>query len=145
MTRLSAAFTRGPALVTFVTAGDPAPHVDKEILRVMARIDDPMSLADQFVGRIAGDAAELAVDEDDLAAPIGHGDYGVLIQCRLVCAKELLQILVFFTGPFQAPGTGRIWLRTCQNSGDRCSLPAFARVRSFDYFPVDRGHLFSKL
>ena len=54
--------------------GDGAPHVGPESLRVMARIDDAVALAQQFIAVVSADAAKRLVDLQNRAVGCGHRD-----------------------------------------------------------------------
>ena len=71
---------------------DGLPELRHEGLRVEARVDDPVVLAEQFLPGVLGDGAELLVHVGDAALGIGDGDDGVLVQ-------GTLEILEFPDGP----------------------------------------------
>jgi hypothetical protein len=53
--------------------GDHAPQISEKRLRMMARVDDTMVLAEQFLTGEFGNLAELVVRVRDVARRVGNG------------------------------------------------------------------------
>ncbi|MDB6153320.1 MAG: hypothetical protein JWL90_1773 [Chthoniobacteraceae bacterium] len=65
-----------------VSRGERPPKSAHEFFRVMARVNDPMILAEQLLPRVLRDLAELIVDVDDPATAVGDRDDGMLVERR---------------------------------------------------------------
>jgi hypothetical protein len=63
-----------------LAAGDRLPQAGEKGFRMIAGINDPMILPEQFVARIFGDLAELVVDVGDPASGIGDRNNRVRVQ-----------------------------------------------------------------
>jgi hypothetical protein len=67
--------------------GNGMVHVPEKLLRVMARIEDPMVLANQLLTGVLADRAELIVRIGDRALDVGKGNDGVLVQGKLLVGQ----------------------------------------------------------
>ncbi|MNT41150.1 hypothetical protein D3C72_1775030 [compost metagenome] len=81
--------------VPHVAGRNGLPHLRKEGVRMRARIDQAVRLADQLFAREAADGAELVVDVDDDAGRVRDADDGVLVHREaLVLQFDAAQFLL---------------------------------------------------
>ena len=73
-----------------LAAGNRAPQIGEEALRMVAGIDDPMVLAEQFLAGIFGNLAKLVVHVGDVARSVGDGHDRMSVERGLDVA-ELVQ------------------------------------------------------
>ncbi|SOB87744.1 tryptophan synthase, alpha chain [Sphingomonas guangdongensis] len=117
MTRLSAAFTRGPALVTFVTAGDPSVAATPAILDAMvAGGADVIELGMPFTDPMADGPAIQAANIRSLAAGITTAQVFALARDFRARHPSVPLVLMGYANPMLRRGPD--WFATaCAEAG----------------------------